>query len=191
MRERSREQPPFRRPKPDEAALPARGPFLRARIGLRGALRGMDQPGRNPPSKLCRHGPGGDPHACAYEGPLGADSSRPPAAAALAEPGEAIQQAAAAAERERRRVTVTNPGKVFWPAQGYTKGDLVEYYVSIADWMLPYLKDRPVMLTRHPDGIDGKSFYQKDAPGFAPPWLRTEKDIFSRLPARYFIFHPG
>ena len=55
--------------------LAARGPFLRARIGLRGALRGMDQPGRNPPSKLFGMVQDGDPHACAYEGPLGADSS--------------------------------------------------------------------------------------------------------------------
>ena len=55
--------------------------------------------------------------------------------------------------------------------------------------MLPYLKDRPVMLTRYPDGIDGKSFYQKDAPGFAPPWLRTEK-IYSHDSQRdisYFV----
>jgi bifunctional non-homologous end joining protein LigD len=64
---------------------------------------------------------------------------------------------------------------VFWPKQGYTKGDLIRYYETIAEWMLPYLKDRPVVLTRYPDGIDGKSFFQKDAPAFAPPWIRTEK----------------
>ncbi len=55
--------------------------------------------------------------------------------------------------------------------------------------MLPYLKDRPVMLTRYPDGIDGKMFYQKDAPAFAPPWLRTEK-IYSEDSQReisYFV----
>ncbi len=55
--------------------------------------------------------------------------------------------------------------------------------------MLPYLKDRPVMLTRFPDGIDGKMFYQKDAPAFAPPWIRTEK-IYSEDSQReisYFI----
>ena len=86
---------------------------------------------------------------------------------------------------------MTNPDKVFWPREGYTKGDLVEYYRSIARWMLPYLKDRPVMLTRYPDGIDGKSFYQKDAPAFAPPWIRTEKIYSARLAARHFIFHPG
>jgi bifunctional non-homologous end joining protein LigD len=74
-----------------------------------------------------------------------------------------------------RTFKATNLNKVFWPAEGYTKGDLISYYETIAPWMLPYLKDRPVVLTRYPDGIAGKSFFQKDAPGFAPPWIRTEK----------------
>jgi len=69
----------------------------------------------------------------------------------------------------------TNLNKVFWPDEGFTKGDLIEYYRSIAPWILPYLADRPVVLTRYPDGIDGKSFFQKDAPGFAPDWIRTER----------------
>jgi bifunctional non-homologous end joining protein LigD len=50
---------------------------------------------------------------------------------------------------------------------------LIEYYRAISKWLLPYLKDRPVVLTRFPDGIDGKSFYQKDAPDHAPSWIRT------------------
>ncbi len=74
-----------------------------------------------------------------------------------------------------RNFKPTNLDKVFWPAQAYTKGDLLHYYWTIAKWMLPYLKDRPVVLTRYPDGIEGKSFFQKDAPQFAPPWVRTEK----------------
>jgi bifunctional non-homologous end joining protein LigD len=76
--------------------------------------------------------------------------------------------------RLERSFTPTNVDKVFWPAQGYTKGDLLHYYWTIAPWMLPYLKERPVVLTRYPDGIEGKSFFQKDAPQFAPPWVRTE-----------------
>ncbi|MCC6317540.1 MAG: DNA ligase D [Gemmatimonadaceae bacterium] len=72
-----------------------------------------------------------------------------------------------------RAVNISNPKKVFWPAEKYTKGDLIEYYRAIAPWLLPYLRDRPVVLTRFPDGIDGKSFYQKDAPEFAPEWMRT------------------
>jgi len=72
-----------------------------------------------------------------------------------------------------REVKFSNLDKVFWPEEGYTKGDLIEYYRSIAPWLLPYLKDRPVVLTRYPDGINGKSFYQKDAPGFVPDWIQT------------------
>jgi bifunctional non-homologous end joining protein LigD len=87
------------------------------------------------------------------------------------------------------RVRLTNLDKVFWPAEGYTKGDLVAYYDTIAPRLLPYLRDRPIVLTRYPDGIAGKSFYQKDAPDFAPDWVRTE-GIYSKDTDRdidYFI----
>lgn len=88
-----------------------------------------------------------------------------------------------------KTVAFSNLTKVFWPAEKYTKGDLIEYYRAIAPWLLPYLINRPVVLTRYPDGIDGKSFYQKDAPEFAPEWIRTipiwsedtQRDI------RYFV----
>ncbi len=72
-----------------------------------------------------------------------------------------------------RDLQFTNRDKVFWPREGYTKGDLIDYYQAIAPWILPYLRDRPLVMTRFPDGIDGKSFFQKDAPDFAPDWLRT------------------
>jgi len=74
---------------------------------------------------------------------------------------------------EPKTVPFTNLDKVFWPGTGYTKGDLIEYYERISPWLLPYLEDRPLVLTRFPDGIEGKSFYQKDAPVWAPDWLRT------------------
>jgi bifunctional non-homologous end joining protein LigD len=77
--------------------------------------------------------------------------------------------------REDRKVPFTNLNKIFWPDEGYTKGDLIEYYRSIGPWILPYLADRPVVLTRYPDGVNGKSFFQKDAPGFVPDWIRTER----------------
>jgi bifunctional non-homologous end joining protein LigD len=81
---------------------------------------------------------------------------------------------AGGAERARRRVDLTNLDKVFWPADGFTKRDLIAYYEGIAPWLLPYLADRPVVLTRYPDGIEGKSFFQKDAPVYTPEWLRLE-----------------
>ncbi|MCC6243172.1 MAG: DNA ligase D [Gemmatimonadaceae bacterium] len=103
----------------------------------------------------------------------------------IAEPDVAMPEpteAPAVAERphvtpptapEAKVVTLTNLKKVYWPEQGYTKGDMVEYYRTIAPFMLPYLRGRPAVLTRFPDGIDGKSFYQKDVPDGAPSWLRT------------------
>ncbi|HSL69100.1 MAG TPA: DNA ligase D [Longimicrobiales bacterium] len=71
-------------------------------------------------------------------------------------------------------VRFTNLEKVLFPESGYTKGDLIEYYRAVSPWLLPYLRDRPLTLTRFPDGIDGKSFFQKDAPDWTPDWVRTE-----------------
>jgi bifunctional non-homologous end joining protein LigD len=86
-------------------------------------------------------------------------------------------------------VQLTNAEKVFWPAEGYTKGDLLAYYREIAPWMMPYLVDRPLVMTRFPDGIEGKQFFQKDAPGFAPDWVRTEVMYSedSERELRYFV----
>ena len=70
---------------------------------------------------------------------------------------------------------LTNLKKVFWPEDGYTKGDLTDYYRAVSPWLLAYLRHRPVVMTRYPDGIAGKSFFQKDAPGFRPEWIRTER----------------
>ncbi|HYG69205.1 MAG TPA: DNA ligase, partial [Anaeromyxobacteraceae bacterium] len=72
-----------------------------------------------------------------------------------------------------RNVRVTNAEKIYFPGEGITKGELVAYHRAIAPWMLPWLKDRPLVLTRYPDGIEGKSFFQKDAPKWRPDWIRT------------------
>jgi bifunctional non-homologous end joining protein LigD len=72
-------------------------------------------------------------------------------------------------------VPFTNLDKVFWPEDGTTKGDLIEYHREIAPWLLAYLRDRPLVMTRYPDGIAGKSFFQKDAPAWVPGWVRTEQ----------------
>lgn len=88
-----------------------------------------------------------------------------------------------------RQLKITNATKVFWPAEGYTKGDLIAYYEAVAPLLLPYLTDRPLVLTRYPDGIEGKSFFQKDAPAFVPAWVRTET-IYSKDAERdidYFV----
>jgi len=79
-----------------------------------------------------------------------------------------------------RELRLTRLHKVFWPAEqapggdrDVTKGELVEYYRAVAPYAVPYLKDRPTVLTRYPDGITGEMFYQKDMPDWTPPWLRT------------------
>lgn len=104
--------------------------------------------------------------------------------------GESVPAAAPPAPAPApKAVTFSNLTKVYWPAERYTKGDLVDYYRSISSWMLPYLRNRPLVLTRFPDGIDGKSFYQKDAPEFAPEWMRVER-IWSeetQREIRYFV----
>ena len=67
----------------------------------------------------------------------------------------------------------SNLNKVFWPGEGYTKADLLRFYHQIADVLVPYLTDRPMVLERFPDGIAGESFYQKNAPDFLPEWIPT------------------
>jgi len=67
----------------------------------------------------------------------------------------------------------TNLSKVFWPEDNTTKRDMLNYYYQVVPYMLPYMKDRPQTLNRFPNGIHGKSFYQKDVTGKVPPWIET------------------
>jgi bifunctional non-homologous end joining protein LigD len=68
-------------------------------------------------------------------------------------------------------VIVTNPQKIYFPEAGYDKAAICNYYQAIAPWILPLLAGRPLVLTRFPDGIHGKSFYQRDAPDYVPDWI--------------------
>jgi len=72
-----------------------------------------------------------------------------------------------------RELTFSNLDKVLWPRDGYTKSDLIAYYLSVAKWLLPYTKDRPLTLQRYPDGIGGQSFFEKQPPKFTPGWIKT------------------
>ncbi len=74
----------------------------------------------------------------------------------------------------RKKVKITNWDKIYFPDKKISKGDVVEYYRSVADYMLPYLKDRPESLNRHPNGIKKKGFYQKDVGDMPPAWIKTE-----------------
>ena len=74
----------------------------------------------------------------------------------------------------RNVVTISNRKKIFWPEEGFTKGDVIDYYEKISDVILPYLKDRPLSLKRNPNGIHDKGFYHKDAGENAPGFV----DVF-------------
>src|SRR5207302_1944640 len=70
-----------------------------------------------------------------------------------------------------RRLALTNLDKPFWPDDGYTKRDMIDYYVRMAGHLLPYLRQRPLSMQVFPDGISGKSFWRKDKPSHAPEWI--------------------
>jgi bifunctional non-homologous end joining protein LigD len=70
-------------------------------------------------------------------------------------------------------VKFSNLEKVFFPRTGFTKGDMIQYYLQVAPYLLPHLRNRPVTLIRFPDGVAGERFYEKNAPRFAPPWIKT------------------
>src|SRR5438552_2001397 len=70
-------------------------------------------------------------------------------------------------------VAVSNLEKALYPAGPFTKAQVIEYYVGVSRWLLPHFKNRPVTLVRYPNGVFGKSFFEKDAPGFTPAWIRT------------------
>jgi bifunctional non-homologous end joining protein LigD len=84
------------------------------------------------------------------------------------------ENAEAALTIEGRRLKFTNLNKVFYPADGYTKRDVINFYAAVADLLVPHLQGRPLSLKRYPNGIDHDFFFQKDASGF-PDWLHREE----------------
>jgi bifunctional non-homologous end joining protein LigD len=72
-----------------------------------------------------------------------------------------------------KRVEVTRPDKLLWPALGITKQAYVDYLRAVADHVLPWLRDRPLSVIRAPDGVDGQRYFQKNTPTYAPRWVRT------------------
>jgi len=197
-------EPPFRSAKRGEPAPPRGAHFCAPELVCEVSFTEWTDDGglRHPsfieiaadtgPSKCIYDGPGAKSEA--NESDPAAPSEEPMAQKDSEDIGKRKRHSTSRASRANQAsdapaITLTHPDKVFWPAEGYTKRDLVEYYEAIAPLMMPYLKDRPVVLTRYPDGIDGKSFFQKDAPAFAPSWIRTEK-IYSEDAQRniaYFV----
>ena len=72
-----------------------------------------------------------------------------------------------------KRLPVSNLDKVFYPKVGFTKGQVIDYYIRVAPVLLPHLKDRPLTLKRYPNGVEGPFFYEKRCPTFHPAWVKT------------------
>ena len=75
-------------------------------------------------------------------------------------------------EVDGRRLTLTRLEKVLFPESGFTKGELVDFYLRIAPVLLPHLRDRPLTMKRYPNGVEGQSFFEKNRPSHAPDWVR-------------------
>ncbi len=80
-------------------------------------------------------------------------------------------------ELDGKIITFTNLSKLYWKKENISKGDMLNYYNRICDFMLPYMKDRPQSLNRTPDGVGGKSFYQKNVEGKVPEWVVTHEYV--------------
>lgn len=74
-------------------------------------------------------------------------------------------------------VVITHPNRVIFPADGYTKLDLIDYYRIVAPYLLPFLRDRPLTLRPFPRGIEQPGYYLKNAPKGTPPWVPTRRDV--------------
>jgi bifunctional non-homologous end joining protein LigD len=72
-----------------------------------------------------------------------------------------------------RTVDVSNLNKIFYPKTGFTKGQVIDYYINISPYLLPHLKGRPVTLKRYPNGVEGFFFYEKQIPASHPEWVKT------------------
>lgn len=101
----------------------------------------------------------------------------------------APERAEVVVEAGGHRIRLRNLRKVFYPREGYTKADVIQYYDAVSDLLVPHLKDRPLALRRYPDGIEAPYFFQKDAPRGLPDWIRTEaiKEEDGGKPKRYVI----
>jgi bifunctional non-homologous end joining protein LigD len=76
-------------------------------------------------------------------------------------------------EVEGRRLSLSNLDKVLYPAVGFTKGQVIDYYTRVAPAVLPHLRDRPLTLKRYPNGVEGGHFYEKQAPSHRPEWVQV------------------
>jgi bifunctional non-homologous end joining protein LigD len=81
---------------------------------------------------------------------------------------------------EGRTLSLSNLDKVMYPAVGFTKGQVIDYYTRVAPALLPHLRDRPLTLKRYPNGVEGGYFYEKQCPSHRPDWVRSEAIAMNR-----------
>ena len=88
---------------------------------------------------------------------------------------------------EGKRLSVSNLDKVLYPKAGFTKGQVIDYYIRIAPALLPHLEDRPLTMKRYPNGVDKEFFYEKNCPSHRPTWVKTAK-VWSEGHNRYMNY---
>jgi bifunctional non-homologous end joining protein LigD len=74
---------------------------------------------------------------------------------------------------EGQRLALSNLDKILYPGSGFTKGEVIDFYIRVSPWILPHFANRPVTMLRFPDGVRGKAFYEKDAPKHTPDFVHT------------------
>ena len=181
----ARRPPDGDRASPDVAggATPAAPPARRSPDGAGASATAPPRPGRSP-----RSGPSASPPVPARETPAASgrrpsDAARPAPKLAADPTIDALCEQLRALEAGRKRgvlalpdgsrVPVGNLHKVFWPEPGLTKGDLVRFNLRMSPYLLPVVADRPLVMKRFPNGIDGKWFYQHRSPGELPEGVRV------------------
>ncbi len=86
-----------------------------------------------------------------------------------------------------KSLELSHLNKIFYPDRKYTKGDIINYYNKIADYMLPHVKDRLLVMQRFPDGIKKMGFYQKEIPDYFPSWIKSKKVNLKKKGSRHFV----
>jgi bifunctional non-homologous end joining protein LigD len=136
-----------------------------------------------PPEEVVREDLAGVPAADEQAAGEHGSSEQPEAPLALPEPPAKT----AIVKVEGRELKLSNLDKVLYPKTGFAKRDVIEYYAAIAPVILPHLQGRALTVTRWPDGVEGKSFFQKQTPAHAPEWVRTVTLPSERKPIDYTL----
>jgi len=105
----------------------------------------------------------------------------------VVEAGVSMAKNESVIEVEGRQIKLSNLDKVLYPKAGFTKGQVIDYYVRIAPVLLPHLADRALTLKRYPNGVDGMHFYEKNCPSYRPPWMKTAR-VWSEGNNRYMDY---